>query len=114
VLCGGCASSAATCCASTACRFVLGEGELRVGGHGRWTLRVRARVSLAIKLLPCCPGAASCCRRHHRCCLCAPLHTTRPQPRDLRRIDPTIDFTKASPSITIKEDVLLLNLGGIR
>jgi hypothetical protein len=36
------------------------------------------------------------------------------QPRDLRRIDPTIDFTKASPSITIKEDVLLLNLGGIR
>jgi hypothetical protein len=36
------------------------------------------------------------------------------QPRDLRRIDPTIDFTKTSPSITIKEDVLLLNLGGIR
>lgn len=36
------------------------------------------------------------------------------QPRDMRRIDPTIDFTKTSPSITIKEDVLLLNLGGIR
>ena len=36
------------------------------------------------------------------------------QPRDLRRIDPSIDFTKTSPSITIKEDVLLLNLGGIR
>jgi magnesium transporter len=36
------------------------------------------------------------------------------QPRDLRRIDPAIDFTKTSPSVTIKENVLLLNLGGIR
>jgi hypothetical protein len=36
------------------------------------------------------------------------------QPRDLRRIDPSIDFTKTSPSITLKEDVLLLNLGGVR
>jgi hypothetical protein len=36
------------------------------------------------------------------------------QPRDLRRVDPAIDFTKTSPSITIKESVLLLNLGGIR
>lgn len=42
------------------------------------------------------------------------LRNYRLQPRDLRRIDPTIDFTKTSPSITIKEDVLLLNLGGIR
>lgn len=42
------------------------------------------------------------------------LREHRLQPRDLRRIDPTIDFTKTSPSITIKEDVLLLNLGGIR
>eukprot|EP00879_Flechtneria_rotunda_P025525 GHRR01027126.1.p1 GENE.GHRR01027126.1~~GHRR01027126.1.p1 ORF type:complete len:365 (+),score=105.54 GHRR01027126.1:246-1340(+) len=42
------------------------------------------------------------------------LREHRLQPRDLRRIDPSIDFTKTSPSITIKEDVLLLNLGGIR
>lgn len=42
------------------------------------------------------------------------LREHRLQPRDLRRIDPMIDFTKTSPSITIKEDVLLLNLGGVR
>jgi magnesium transporter len=42
------------------------------------------------------------------------LKEFRLQPRDLRRIDPTIDFTKTSPSITIKEDVLLLCLGGVR
>ena len=36
------------------------------------------------------------------------------QPRDLRRIDPTIDFSKTSPSITVKENVLLINLGGTR
>lgn len=36
------------------------------------------------------------------------------QPRDLRRIDPSVDFTKTSPSITIKENVLMLNLGGVR
>ncbi len=42
------------------------------------------------------------------------LREHRLQPRDLRRIDPSIDFTKTSPSITIKEDVLLLNLGGVR
>ncbi|PNH12093.1 Magnesium transporter MRS2-11, chloroplastic [Tetrabaena socialis] len=41
------------------------------------------------------------------------LREHRLQPRDLRRIDPSIDFTKTSPSITIKEDVLLLNLGGV-
>lgn len=46
---------------------------------------------------------------------CAPACTPLPlQPRDLRRIDPTIDFTKTSPSITIKENVLLLCLGGVR
>lgn len=42
------------------------------------------------------------------------LREYRLQPRDLRRIDPTIDFTKTSPSITIKENVLLLCLGGVR
>ncbi|KAJ9527078.1 hypothetical protein QJQ45_025221 [Haematococcus lacustris] len=42
------------------------------------------------------------------------LREYRMQPRDLRRIDPTIDFTKTSPSITIKENVLLLCLGGVR
>ncbi|KXZ56683.1 hypothetical protein GPECTOR_1g615 [Gonium pectorale] len=42
------------------------------------------------------------------------LREHRLQPRDLRRIDPSIDFTKTSPSITIKENVLLLNLGGVR
>ena len=42
------------------------------------------------------------------------LREFRLQPRDLRRIDPTIDFAKTSPSITIKEDVLLLCLGGVR
>jgi hypothetical protein len=36
------------------------------------------------------------------------------QPRDLRRIDPAIDFTKTSPSITVKENALLLCLGGVR
>ncbi len=36
------------------------------------------------------------------------------QPRDLRRVDPSQDFTKTAPSIAIKENVLLLNLGGIR
>ncbi|GFH13360.1 uncharacterized protein HaLaN_09230, partial [Haematococcus lacustris] len=41
------------------------------------------------------------------------LREYRMQPRDLRRIDPTIDFTKTSPSITIKENVLLLCLGGV-
>jgi hypothetical protein len=42
------------------------------------------------------------------------LREYRLQPRDLRRIDPTIDFTKTSPSIAIKENVLLLCLGGVR
>ncbi len=42
------------------------------------------------------------------------LREYRLQPRDLRRIDPSIDFTKTSPSITIKENVLLLCLGGVR
>ncbi len=42
------------------------------------------------------------------------LKEYRLQPRDLRRIDPTIDYTKTSPSITIKENVLLLCLGGVR
>lgn len=42
------------------------------------------------------------------------LREHRLQPRDLRRIDPSVDFAKPSPSITIKENVILLNLGGIR
>ena len=35
-------------------------------------------------------------------------------PRDLRRIDPTLSVTKTSPAISIKEHVLLVNLGGVR
>ena len=35
-------------------------------------------------------------------------------PRDLRRIAPTLSVTKTSPSISIKEAVLLVNLGGVR
>lgn len=35
-------------------------------------------------------------------------------PRDLRRIDPSLSVTKTSPSISIKEHVLLVNLGGVR
>lgn len=42
------------------------------------------------------------------------LREHRLQPRDLRRIDPAIEFTKTSPSITVKEDALLLCLGGVR
>ncbi|MEW5303380.1 MAG: hypothetical protein WDW36_006080 [Sanguina aurantia] len=43
------------------------------------------------------------------------LREHRLQPRDLRRIDPTVDnAAKASPSISIKENTLLLCLGGIR
>jgi hypothetical protein len=42
------------------------------------------------------------------------LREHRLQPRDLRRLDPAADPTKTSPSVTIKEDVLLLNLGGAR
>ena len=36
------------------------------------------------------------------------------QPRDLRRIDPSQSLTKTSPNITVKEAVLLTNLGGVR
>ena len=36
------------------------------------------------------------------------------QPRDLRRIDPSQGVTKTSPNITIKEHVLVINLGGVR
>lgn len=36
------------------------------------------------------------------------------QPRDLRRIDPSLSLTKTSPNITIKENVLVINLGGVR
>ncbi len=42
------------------------------------------------------------------------LREHRLQPRDLRRLDTPADSSKASPSVTIKEDVLLLNLGGCR
>lgn len=36
------------------------------------------------------------------------------QPRDLRRIDPSLELSKASPSLTIKDNCLLINMGGIR
>lgn len=36
------------------------------------------------------------------------------QPRDLRRVDPSLSPTKVSPSITIKEECVLLNIGGVR
>lgn len=36
------------------------------------------------------------------------------QPRDLRRIDPSLTPTKTSPSVTIKEQALLVNMGGVR
>lgn len=36
------------------------------------------------------------------------------QPRDLRRVDPSVDVSKTSPSIAVKENVLLVNLGGVR
>lgn len=42
------------------------------------------------------------------------LREHRLQPRDLRRVDPSNDLTKSSPSITIRDDVLLVSLGGIR
>eukprot|EP00798_Chlamydomonas_sp_ICE-L_P017634 gene17634-23977_t len=42
------------------------------------------------------------------------LREHRIQPRDLRRIDPSVDFNKTSPSITIKDNVLLICIGGVR
>ena len=36
------------------------------------------------------------------------------QPRDLRRVDPSLSLTRTAPSITVKESVLLINLGGVR
>lgn len=36
------------------------------------------------------------------------------QPRDLRRIDPSVDVSKTPPSITVKDNVVLLCLGGVR
>lgn len=36
------------------------------------------------------------------------------QPRDLRRMDPSLSPTKTSPTITVKEDCILINIGGIR
>lgn len=42
------------------------------------------------------------------------LREYRLQPRDLRRIDPATDATKTLPSLTVKENVLVLSLLGIR
>lgn len=42
------------------------------------------------------------------------LREYRLQPRDLRRIDPTVDVNKTPPSITVKENVVLLCMGGVR
>ena len=73
-------------------------------------------------------------RSHHSCALSAQVLRISPQgkqrriyvkrrdllrsngllPRDLRRIDPTLSVTKTSPAISIKEHVLLVNLGGVR
>lgn len=36
------------------------------------------------------------------------------QPRDLRRIDPSLSLTKTSPNVTVKESCVLINLGGVR
>lgn len=36
------------------------------------------------------------------------------QPRDLRRMDPSLSPTKTSPSITVKEECILINIGGLR
>ena len=42
------------------------------------------------------------------------LRKNRLLPRDLRRIDPSLSVIKTSPSITIKDHALLVNLGGVR
>ena len=42
------------------------------------------------------------------------LKEHRLQPRDLRRIDPSVDINKTPPSITIKDNVILLCMGGVR
>lgn len=42
------------------------------------------------------------------------LREYRLQPRDLRRIDPSVDVNKTPPSITVKDNVVLLCLGGVR
>jgi hypothetical protein len=42
------------------------------------------------------------------------LKEHRLQPRDLRRIDLSVDVNKAPPSITVKDSVILLCLGGVR
>ena len=42
------------------------------------------------------------------------LRANRLQPRDLRRIDPSLSLTKTSPNITVRDEVLLINLGGVR
>jgi hypothetical protein len=42
------------------------------------------------------------------------LRRNRLLPRDLRRIDPTLSVIKTSPSITVKDHALLVNIGGVR
>lgn len=43
------------------------------------------------------------------------LRGIRLQPRDLRRIDPSLgSLTKPTPNITVKENALLVHLGGVR
>ncbi|XRA99079.1 magnesium transporter MRS2 [Pycnococcus provasolii] len=42
------------------------------------------------------------------------MRMTNIAPRDLRRIDPTLTLTRTSPCLTAREDVLLVNLGGVR
>jgi Mg2+ and Co2+ transporter CorA len=42
------------------------------------------------------------------------IRTHSLQPRDLRRVDPSLSPTKTSPSVAIKEDCVLINIGGVR
>ncbi len=42
------------------------------------------------------------------------LRANHLQPRDIRRIDPSLSLTKTSPNISVKEHCLLVNLGGVR
>lgn len=42
------------------------------------------------------------------------LRTYGLQPRDLRRIDPSLSPTRTAPSVTVKDSVLVVNMGGVR
>jgi len=42
------------------------------------------------------------------------IRTHSLQPRDLRRVDPSLSPTKTSTSVAIKEECVLINIGGVR